>query len=395
MLNELSEDARKGIVDKYRASIGLPANKLKTVEFVKAYTESRNKSLSIFTLTPGFNAKYTQHLIDTFAILDQSLEQIGSKFHPDELLPYLQAERTKAMDAIKLQQSHDQHILKKSSTADPSAQAKALADVAAAQKAELEAFEKGLNERITALHQAAQMERDRIAMLGLLRNTSKEMQRAIDAEYLKGTGRTTISMAQEGEVLKDLSVDQFLVAIGNKTKSVTGNVITVENTPNGRSFKMDIPNSFFNFTGPWRYHSSPKHLSKVDWLLIASMLKASGAKSAVVNVDGFSGDQALGMKMLREGYEAAREVGFPEDKITVNFNGKKLTHEELFKELNTKQATEARADVAARARATPAIDQGKMKSEMNALRSNLAKTSGKGSARPDYSLPAPDPAWGA
>lgn len=364
---KLSQKTKNKLLAIYQDSIGLPADAVNTTKHANDYLDARKKSLPAgvkFTETPEI-----ANMQQTFGTLDACLKQIGGKYHPDDLNTYLQTERTNAIDQIKKQHTQDTEAVKTAIT-DPDKQNQMLTALAASQKTALEAFEKTLNADITALHKAAQTERDRVAIFAALRQGNEAMQKAFDSAYLKGNQQDRVSLGISGEsaVFKGVSFDNMVTEVGNNFKSLTGQDISVTPSEGGYEIGLKFPAPLFS-----SYYSNRANNAKVDWLVAAHLMKLSGEENPQVNVD-FPHRPKLALKLARDGYEALREVGYADKNITVMVNGKKYTVEELFKDApNRKQELDARISQNAASVGSPASDQALMKQEMDAQRKTLTK----------------------
>jgi hypothetical protein len=370
-LEKLSPTTRNKLLSAYQDSISLPP--VKTSEHLKTYLKARSAGLpgevpeAVVPAITGLEA--------SLGSLDQSLADIGGRFHPSDLNTYLQDERKKALDIINAQHEADTAALKNAplggSIPDEPARVRALSNLAAAQKQNIDAFQKAMDDDITALHKAAQKERDRITALAPLRHERDDMRKIMDAIHLnKDDGeRAVATMTGTGGLLAGVEIDDLLQATQNRIKTITGAEFQVTKTPpDGYSMQFNAPSRLFSPS----FYSGASHQSKTTWLTMASFMKALGKESLTLSFN-YSANPTLAMRMVREQFAAAREMGYPEDKLTMMVNGKKYTVEELFKDApNTKQEIDLKAQHALEKQVGP--DQAAMKQKMDAHRKVIEST---------------------
>jgi|GEM_PF-2286756 len=167
--------------------------------------------------------------------------------------------------------------------------------------------------------------------------------------------------------------------------ALSGKKITVTADGQGLGFSMDFPRPIFD---PG-YYTSSQHNTKGDLLSMAELVKATGAKSITGTIT--CDNPKMARRLAQEAYEAALEVGFDEEKITIYMNGQKMTAETLFQDLDPqskqdtgkytakKQRAKALGDIANQGRDAvkkthkPEIDkqQGALKSALKSGRDEL------------------------
>ena len=176
-----------------------------------------------------------------------------------------------------------------------------------------------------------------------------------------------------------------------RLESITGRPITAEKTASGHaSFSMELPPTGFNLSSrPFpshNYYHGSTHRSKADLMVMAQLVRATGAETIIVDID--HPDEVMAMKLAREGFECAREVGYDPKQITVKIRGKTFSVEDLFKDAHQRQAaTEMRAEASKSARGDPAKEQKLLKDEMEAARATTAAA--KAAAAPATVAPPP------
>jgi len=374
---KLSQQTQRKLLAAYQDSIGLPPGKINTTRHADNFLTQRKDSLIgfpgvTFTETPDISG-----MKKTLETLDSALKQIGGKYRPDNLLTYLQTEKTDALKKITKQQEADIDAII-TAIADPAEQSKMIVRLKESQKSQYDVFEKAFIADSTALHQAAKLEQKRVSFFALMRQENEEIRKKINNAYMnKGAGHVDVSMGGESAVLKDRTLDEMMEIItdvqGN-FKSLTGQSISAQKTASGAyTFSIQYPSTMWS-----RYYSHRSNRSKVDALVMANLLKLSGEENPVVRVDGFQKNPAIALKLARDLYEAAREVGYPEKNITVIINGKKQTVDELFKDAPSRRA-EMETRIKGGEETPSASDQAIMKQEMDAYR----KTSPSEAAAPE------------
>jgi hypothetical protein len=201
-----------------------------------------------------------------------------------------------------------------------------LAELEKSQKAELEKFEKGINYRIKKIHEAAQIERDRVSYLATLYTHNEDMRKEIEAlhQQNRGTGGVSASFTLQepnralfhGMEIKDL----------HTLRTVTGRLIDVKKNPDGSlsSFSMTLPNRILSSS----YYKSAHNNVKADMKSITDAVYATGKTAVTANIEHKDPEHAL--ELARAAYEAALESGFDEKHITIRVNGQEKKAEDLF-----------------------------------------------------------------
>ncbi|MDF1684142.1 MAG: hypothetical protein P1U36_05750 [Legionellaceae bacterium] len=116
--------------------------------------------------------------------------------------------------------------------------------------------------------------------------------------------------------------------------ALSGKKITVTADGQGLGFHMDFPRPIFD---PG-YYTSAQHNTKADLVCMAELVKATGAKTVTATITCHNPKMA--QRLAQEAFEAALEVGFDEEKITVLMNGQKMTKETLYQHLDKQTGKE-------------------------------------------------------
>ncbi len=316
-----------------------------------------------------------------------------AKFHPEDLVSYLQELKGTAHKAIAEQHAKEQADLKalfqdraadgfvnklKASLGVDDSQIQTieremLSTLESAQTKELEEFDKSMDEPITNMHTAAQKERDRVTFLATIYNNNEAMKKKIDELYLanlkKEGAHAEISLGQEGKNFrarfKGIDIKDLPLIT-----TVTGKEI--KQSPPG-SFYIDLPHRwlFANY-----YHSSNAKL-EADMMTLAAAIRASGHSKITMTVDHKDPDHAL--ELGRKAYEACLETGFEGKNITIKVNGKQMKPDELFQdcpsrlhEINVKAAANAKSRDEADRQSHNEVTYERFKSTLEAGRLNDA-----------------------
>ena len=150
--------------------------------------------------------------------------------------------------------------------------------------------------------------------------------KALHEKIAQGAQRTAAAMQSKdagsvGHYLGLAGWDPGLLSLSGQSINVTAN-------GQGLGFALDFPRPIFS---PGFYTNSA-HNTKADLVCLAELVRASGSETIITSVTCKNDERAL--KLAQEAYEAALEVGFPDDKITINVNGKAMSHDDLYKHPN-------------------------------------------------------------
>ena len=217
-----------------------------------------------------------------------------------------------------------------------------LATLKESQDKELAAFDKGVNEPISKMHEGAQVENRRVALLAewYQQQNNQAFRNEINKLHAANKKAEGLSVEAEYDGENDSALFKGIDIKDLKTiKTVTG--LPVTNSGDG-TFSIKLPNRIFGVG----YYMSGHNNSKADLMTIAQAVKASGYSKITMTFKHPDKDHA--MEGARKFYEACRETGFDDKNITiqVNINGeiKKMTSSELFADCPSRlRATEATA----------------------------------------------------
>lgn len=354
-LTKLSPENQDLFLTTYQDSLGLKYQ-IKTQDHLARYTENYHEILDSFPdITFDRNPKELKDLANSLHTLDLAIQNIGARFHPDNLTQYLTEERTKVRKMLETQHKNDIQKIEETYAANPAKRKDALARLQSAQQAQLKTIEEKLTRDINALHKAVAEERRRVSTFAALRHENEHMRKIFDEIYLKGDpSEASISLGGEGGVFKDLDFDK-LVDYANRNfgaltgrnlgsfQTFTGRDLQVEQTtgkdPSRKAYKFNInlPNiskvhagfedlqrGNFSFSST-SYYSDPSNRAMQDLLVIANLLKLSGEENPYAEINGFSKNPDMAMKIAQDAFAALRMVGYPEDKIKIIVNGKTYT----------------------------------------------------------------------
>ncbi|WP_133126826.1 hypothetical protein [Legionella nagasakiensis] len=191
---------------------------------------------------------------------------------------------------------------------------------------ELETFDKTMNERLTKLHQEAQLERDRIHFLAALYQNNETMRRVINemAEQNrkpKGTAGITaeFSASENAQQLQRVILKGINVRDIENLQTVTGRPLNKIKD----GYSMEFPN---RLSSPFYYGGWNSKL-KSDMMSMVLAIKASGYETITMSLN--HKDPKHADEMARKAYEACLEAGYKDDEITIKVNGKQLSAEEV------------------------------------------------------------------
>ena len=201
-----------------------------------------------------------------------------------------------------------------------------------AQNKELAAFDKGMNDPIKKMHQDAQVDRDRLALLATVRlnkdniEFQEEIRRlAQKAAELEGAAPSgNVSVGIDGEtgsaILRGIDVKDL-----QKMKTLSGLPIT--NNGDG-SFSIQLPHRLMP------YYQSGQNYTKADIMSIVLAIKACGKPG--IEMYAKHKDPDVAKELGRVEYEACRLQGYEAKDIVimVEVDGKmtKMSGDELFAE---------------------------------------------------------------
>ncbi len=343
-LQKLSPENRDLFLTTYQESLGLTQSN--TEAHATRYIKARTDSIASL---PGVafdkNPERLKKLKSLLNSVDHAVQNIGARYHPDNLTSYLGEQRQKAIDFIDQQHQEDIDKIKSTYAADPTQQKNALGTLEAAHQAQRKALEDGITKDVNALHKAVEKEHLRVSTFAVLRHENEHMRKVFDKAYLEGGGNNTgIAMGGEGGIFKDLDFDTLAGYVGNNFKTLTGRNLNVQQTgadpKKTYKFTLDLPNISkfhasiedlkrldFSFSSRG-YYSDSSNRAMLDMLVIANLLKLSGEENPYADISGYTKNPEMAMKLAQDAFEALRMVGYPEDKIKIIINGKAYTANE-------------------------------------------------------------------
>lgn len=353
--------------------------------------------------TPQFNeaSKKFNKIIDT---INQRAQKTPPDLDPGITAQLLNAEKGTMVEAMKAQFKHENEGLSRLAK-DPDFKNKVInglgvkeseydsfmrniqANVRQKQDAQLKAFEKSMNKQIISLHNQNQAEKKRVAAISnLVKNNERARKFVGDEIGEEALKRTLDENEPESGALLTFKLEQF--ADAGLLTNLSGRKIDYDKSTD--TFQYKFPNnSIFhwphNTLKNWIYNHRREDMGRNDMRGIAEAVKACGHESIVMTVDNPDPDNAN--EMAKMAYEAARQSGFPPDKITIKVNGpdqksgkksaKEVKIDELFKDdPKWKEQIEESAQKIAdqwesRSNALPEEDFKKMKEQVADLRQQL------------------------
>lgn len=329
VLDKLSTTERNRRLMQYQESLSL--KDFKQVDHYKAYLEAQNKGLEGI-LDPVPNELTAEpaaatSIKNSLAILDQCTAEIGARFNPDNLKTYLQTDQTNTIAAIKADHIEELRLLDAAMGVQGILEAERVKKRAALKELQdknLAELQKKFNDDLIKIHQAAQIERDRVAVLATLRELDKSLVPTLDQLYQgknpEPRSRVRAGAGNEGEKLKNIDINDLA-----QFKTLSGSVISQD--PKTKELKMTLENN-----GSWLdprswalfRMSDPRDHVRADCLLFAQAYKAtSHEKTVSLNVN--DKDPKRAVFVARRLYESFLEAGYSADQITkITVNGKEM-----------------------------------------------------------------------
>ncbi|MFZ4076758.1 MAG: hypothetical protein ACOYKA_02115 [Legionellaceae bacterium] len=329
ILDKLSTKERNRRLMQYQESLSL--KNFKQVDHYTAYVEAQKKGLEgiLDPLPPELTAERpaATRIKNSLAILDDCTAEIGARFNPDNLKTYLQDDQKNTIDAIKIDHVEELRLLNVAMTTQGIAEAEQVKKRAALKELQdknLAELQKKFNDDLIRIHQAAQIERDRVAVLATLRELDKSLVSSLDQLYQAknpdpGT-RVHAVLGNEGDKLKNIDIKDL-----TQFKTLSGSVISID--PKTKELKMAIQNK-----GSWLdprswalfRMSDPRDHVRVDCLTFALAYKASSTDKTV-NLNVNDKDPKRATFVARRLYESFLEAGYSADQITkIMVNGKEM-----------------------------------------------------------------------
>ena len=142
------------------------------------------------------------------------------------------------------------------------------------------------------------------------------------------TGTDQIKVQKLHKAIQAKNVDAIKNAGGLETQS--GIPITVgtvgEDDKKQLTFSIKFPAAWWHAG----YYTAAKHNSKADLLFQAALVRGTGAKTIVTNINHTN--PTIATQLAREAFEAALEIGYQRDEITIKKNGAVIAEKDLFVE---------------------------------------------------------------
>jgi hypothetical protein len=233
-----------------------------------------------------------------------------------------------------------------------------------------EALEKSLDESITTLHEAAELEQRMLSLAIVLIKNKRRFQ----YEQTSGLSRfvsklnpptdpTLPDLAEEPIVSSTSDLDTQVTFTGNDQyfikqlheafrgkdadainhingglASMSGRSIKATKVENGLAFGMNFPRFGSHPYSDSKYYTSEQHNTKADLLCMAELVRATGSKTIEINLNHRNPD--IAKQLARQAYAACQEAGFsPIDnseegkkkpqEITIILNGQPVPLEDL------------------------------------------------------------------
>lgn len=329
LLDKLSTTERNRRLMQYQESLSL--QNFKQVDHYTAYVDAQKKGLEgiLVPLPPELTAERPANtaIKNSLAILDDCTAEIGARFNPDNLKTYLQDDQKNTIAAIKTDHAEELRLLNAAMETQgivEAEQVKKRAALKELQDKNLADLQKKFNDDLIRIHQAAQIERDRVAVLATLRELDKTLVPTLDQLYQAknpGAGtRVRAALGNEGDKLKNIDIKDL-----TQFKTLSGTVISID--PNTKELKMTIQNN-----GSWLdprswalfRMSDPRDHVRIDCLTFALAYKASSTEKTV-NLSVNDKDPKRAIFVARRLYESFLEAGYSADQITkITVNGKEM-----------------------------------------------------------------------
>ncbi len=314
LLTQLSPEERKNYLDTYQTALKIkPADILQTAHF-QTYLDGYGDKKADMERTPEIVE--IQNYLKT---MDDQIAKIGARFHPRDLETYIKKQHDAVITTLK-----EVHTAKSEAlTTDD--EKKALKEL---QDKQLEALQKAFTDDLIKIYRAAQLERDRITILGTLWKTDKTFRDAQISKYDNHSAR--VGGTGTIDPVKDLANTKLEDIAEYKTLS--GSTISCKDG----QLTIRIPTGSLFGDGPWLRGSDARNLIKVDMLMYAQRYKASVAGSSHDTVhfkfteEQPSEDGSSTRRVAQAAFEAFLEVGYAKDKIKITMNGKEMKPEEIF-----------------------------------------------------------------
>lgn len=293
--------------------------------------------------TPEFNAAKQQY-DQRMTRLDGLLAQVPNKYKAQDLIQTLRDVNAEARAALVNQQAKEkaaiqtnlenapqnfQHFKTAMNINDDNEARKAIkavqTELEKVHAKQLEALDKVNQDIQNKLHEAATIDMQQKIFIKKLAQQDATLEKQIEEiarQRAKNNNEpdapTRITFSENKASLNGVTLDdvKFIKSFTNKqiTKQEDG------------SFKLELWRHIFDS----RYYLDPRQLFKADLTKMAHAIKASGRAGIEFNLS-FDNPE-IAMKNARIAYEAARETGFKDEKVTIKVKGKVLKAEELFKE---------------------------------------------------------------
>lgn len=313
ILKDLSPEKKKDYLDAYKENLKIAASDIEQTShfsnYMNGYDGPTKTAMSVLPEIIQIEAD--------LKFIDGRIADIGAQFHPDDLKGYIQKEQTDVITQIK--NVHVTELAKK-----PDAEKEAFKKIQEKQLADLE---KAFTDDLIKIHRAAQMERDRVAILGTLWSTDPAFRNRFIEQHdskkpaVRVGGIGTIDPIKELSGIKLADIAEY--------KTLSGSTISCQN---GKLSISITEGSLFG-NGPWFRGSDTRNLLKVDMLMFAQRYKASSTADTVhfrFDETRPSEDGSSTRRVAQAAFEAFLEVGFDKDKIKITMNGKEMKPEEIF-----------------------------------------------------------------
>ncbi|MDF1678844.1 MAG: hypothetical protein P1U32_09145 [Legionellaceae bacterium] len=203
-------------------------------------------------------------------------------------------------------------------------------ELQSAQKDARKKFEDDLNNTVNALQVAAQRERDLIGWLAASECAQRRLQQQTffskpTSDYTSlMTGDVQLKVKQLHTAIQEKSVEKIEQAGGIRTPSGQG--IQVGKSENGQlTFSIKFPGLLTNRG----YYTNARHNTKADLLFQAALVRGTGAPTIITDISHTN--LAMRQQLIQEAYDAAIEIGYKPDEITITANGSKVDPKDIHK----------------------------------------------------------------
>ncbi len=203
-------------------------------------------------------------------------------------------------------------------------------ELQAAQKDARKKFEDDLNSTVNALQVAAQRERDLIGWLAASECAQRRLQQQTffskpSSDYTSlMTGDMQLKIKQLHTAIKEKDTKKIGQAGGIRTPSGQG-IEVGKSTNDQLTFSIKFPGLISNRG----YYTNARHNTKADLLFQAALVRGTGASTIITDIN--HSNPAMEKQLIQEAYDAAIEIGYNPDEITITAKGNKVDPKDIHK----------------------------------------------------------------